>query len=157
MKEVFWVDDERVAEALSDQTRIEILLLLDEKGPASLRVLSEALGKHRSTVFRHISKLLNAGLVERCKTGEYFEYRLTNLGSEIVEVIRSGGHPVSPRRRKEVLLSRGKIAIVSFAAGLTVMMIPVRVHALTRLLVFIGITLTSYLLLSVLFKTVKSR
>lgn len=157
MKEVFWVDDEKLAEALSDQTRIEILLLLDEKGPVSLRTLSETLGKHRSTVFRHVSKLLNAGLVERRKIGEYFEYRLTDLGSEIVESIRSGSRPVSPRRQKTVSLSRGKIIVVSFALGLMAMMIPVRVHALTRLLVFMGITLTSYLILGILFRTSKIR
>lgn len=60
---VMIVSQPKQLKALSDPTRIKILELLREH-PMSVSEIAERLGRDKSTVYRHIKALEDAGLVE---------------------------------------------------------------------------------------------
>ncbi|WP_297510744.1 transcriptional regulator [Thermococcus sp.] len=63
MKEVIIITEPERVKVLSDDTRFRILQLL-RKSPMSIGELSLALGKDRTTIYRHVKVLERAGLVE---------------------------------------------------------------------------------------------
>ncbi|NJE85452.1 ArsR family transcriptional regulator [Thermococcus sp. CX2] len=63
MREVLIITEPEKAKVLSEETRFRILQLLKER-PMTINELSEALGKDRTTVYRHVKMLENAGLIE---------------------------------------------------------------------------------------------
>ncbi len=67
MKEVIIITDPSKVRVLSDDTRFKILQLLRQR-PMSVNELSEAIGKDRSTIYRHIKNLEAAGLVEELES-----------------------------------------------------------------------------------------
>ncbi|GBE33187.1 arsenical resistance operon repressor [bacterium BMS3Bbin05] len=66
-----------VTKALSDETRVRILKLL-EPGERCVCELMEVLGMGQSTVSKHLGILHNAGLVHRRKEGTWSYYRLND-------------------------------------------------------------------------------
>lgn len=63
MKEVIIITQPEKVKILSEDTRFKILKLL-RQGPMTVWELSMALGKDRTTIYRHIKALENAGFVE---------------------------------------------------------------------------------------------
>ncbi|MFA4640849.1 ArsR/SmtB family transcription factor [Pyrococcus kukulkanii] len=62
-KDVMIISDPKQLKALSDQTRMKILSLL-RNHPMTISEIAQVLGKDRSTIYRHIKALEEAGLVE---------------------------------------------------------------------------------------------
>lgn len=73
MKEVIIITEPERVRVLSDDTRFKILQLLRQR-PMTIKELSDALERDRTTIYRHIKILEKAGLVEE----------LDNLGNERV-------------------------------------------------------------------------
>ncbi|ACS32723.1 ArsR/SmtB family transcription factor [Thermococcus gammatolerans] len=63
MREVLIITEPSVVKILSEPTRFSILKLLRQR-PMSVNELSDALGKDRTTIYRHVKVLEKAGLVE---------------------------------------------------------------------------------------------
>ncbi|NJE61844.1 winged helix-turn-helix domain-containing protein [Thermococcus sp. 21S7] len=63
MREVLIITDPERVRVLSDETRFKILQLLREH-PMTINELSDAIGKERTTIYRHVKILESAGLVE---------------------------------------------------------------------------------------------
>ena len=61
---------------LSDQTRLRILALLQEKEEMCVGGLCERLGQSQPTVSHHLALLCSASLVERRREGKHNFYRL---------------------------------------------------------------------------------
>ena len=131
---MLWVDDEKIAEALSDWTRVKILLLLKNEDSLTTLRISEKLGKHRSTISRHLAKLAEAGLIEKIETREGYVYTLTSKGREIAIKIAEGYAmtKISPIKRVnfKILLN-----VLLGATALGVLFLPIKIHAFTRLLI----------------------
>ncbi|MGB9958310.1 ArsR/SmtB family transcription factor [Haloferax prahovense] len=77
--------------AIGDRTRFTLLYRLVHFGERSPKALGEALGVQANTLHYHLSKLVDAGLVEKRKRttaddeGLFSYYRATSLGSDILE------------------------------------------------------------------------
>ncbi len=65
------------AKAISDETRVRILKLLEE-GEFCVCQLMDILGMKQSTVSKHLGILKTAGLVECRKNGTWTFYKLSN-------------------------------------------------------------------------------
>jgi DNA-binding transcriptional ArsR family regulator len=63
VREVLIITEPERVRVLSDETRFKILQLLREH-PMTVNELSDAIGKDRTTIYRHVKILENAGLVE---------------------------------------------------------------------------------------------
>ncbi len=66
-----------ITRALSDETRVRIMKLL-EQGELCVCELMEVLKMGQSTVSKHLGILYTAGLVEREKVGTWSYYRLSD-------------------------------------------------------------------------------
>jgi DNA-binding transcriptional ArsR family regulator len=64
---------------LADPTRIKLLDLLRER-EASVQELTETIGSTQQNVSKHLRVLLEAGIVGRCKRGNYAYYSVTDEG-----------------------------------------------------------------------------
>ncbi|MGC9135136.1 ArsR/SmtB family transcription factor [Caldisphaera sp.] len=71
--------------ALSDRTRLEIVLFLIKKGEASVQDIANNLGKSQSLISHHLSCLKNCGVVNVDKKGKYSIYVISN--KEVKEII----------------------------------------------------------------------
>jgi ArsR family transcriptional regulator len=67
---------EQVAKAFSDQTRLRILLLLNNKGELCVCDLISTLDLEQPKISRHLSLLRQAALVTQRKQGNWVYYRL---------------------------------------------------------------------------------
>ena len=67
MREVLIITEPETVKVLSEETRFKILQLLRMQ-PMTITELSEAIGKDRTTIYRHIKVLEKAGLVEEIET-----------------------------------------------------------------------------------------
>jgi ArsR family transcriptional regulator len=77
--------------ALSDSTRLRMLLLLLNNGELCVCDLMESLQIPQSTASRHLALLRNAGLVDGERNGTWMYYRLVDtqtLGSAILAGIK---------------------------------------------------------------------
>ncbi|NJE10970.1 winged helix-turn-helix domain-containing protein [Thermococcus sp. MAR1] len=63
MREVLIITEPERVRVLSDETRFKILQLLRDR-PMTINELSDAIGKDRTTIYRHVKMLESAGLVE---------------------------------------------------------------------------------------------
>ncbi len=151
-KSVIILSDERVAEALSDSSRVSLLLLLSERQRATIQDLARVVGKHRSTVSRHMSKLLEAGLVERTLRGDTYEYYLTDKGTAIVNEIKSKHLAVLTSKSRS---PPGVIALMSLGAGALVSLVPVKIHAITRLILASFVAVLIYFIMTRLWREVR--
>ena len=142
---MLWVDDEKIAEALSDWTRVRILLLLKDESELTTLKISEKLGKHRSTISRHLAKLIEAGLIEKRETREGYVYALTSRGREIAVKIAEGYGMTKIPPVKRINL-RVFLSLVLGGAALGVLFLPVKIHAFSRLLIFTALISMALLL-----------
>lgn len=82
----------RLFKALSDETRLRILALL-EGGELCVCDLMEALELPQSTISRHLAYLRNAGLVEDRRQGVWMFYSLAEkddlLGRDLMALLKT--------------------------------------------------------------------
>ena len=147
--DVFIVDDEKIAEALEDKVRIDILVLLNRKGELHVNKISQLLHKHRSTITRHLTKLIEAELIEKIPTQSGYVYRLTNRGNKVLESLQESGFTVRVKLQKQ---SKQKlfynIVIVVLAVLLLYIVItPISIHALTRIIIIVPLAYILYTLI----------
>jgi DNA-binding transcriptional ArsR family regulator len=64
---------------LADPTRIKLLDQLRD-GEATVQELTETIGSTQQNVSKHLRVLLQAGIVGRCKRGNYAYYSVTDKG-----------------------------------------------------------------------------
>lgn len=142
------IRDEKVAQALSDDVKVGILKLLSEKGPMTISEISKILGKHRSSVYRHLIALENAELIRReIKRGAHM-FAISALGQEALDILlKSGAAEVlleikrkrikrSMRFKSFALILIYSPAIVFATIGIKGVMYQGEVHALSRILWF---------------------
>jgi ArsR family transcriptional regulator, arsenate/arsenite/antimonite-responsive transcriptional repressor len=72
-----------ITKALADETRVRTLLSL-RKGELCVCQITELFGLAPSTVSKHLSILLQAGLVESRKNGRWIYYRLPGKSALVV-------------------------------------------------------------------------
>ncbi len=73
-------------DALSDPTRIQIVLRLLERGEMTVQEIAGALGKSLSLVSHHLSCLRNCGIVKHRKEGKHVYYSLKH--PHVADIIR---------------------------------------------------------------------
>ncbi len=69
--------DSRFLKALSEPVRVELVKRLLVDGPSDIGALAEGLPQHRSVVSRHLTVLLDAGIVDLERDGRHRIYRLS--------------------------------------------------------------------------------
>lgn len=146
---VFIVDDEKIAEALEDKVRIDILVLLKRKGELHVNKISQLLHKHRSTITRHLTKLVEAELIEKVPSQSGYVYRLTSKGDKVLEDLQEGGFTirVKPQKQnKQKLLYYAIVAILA-AMLLYIAITPISIHALTRIIIIVPLAYILYILI----------
>lgn len=90
------IDEEALREtaklhkALSDETRLKILLFLQE-GELCVCEIVEALGKPQSTVSHHLFLLQNAGLIKVRKKGRWNMYSLSDTARALSDCLLKVG------------------------------------------------------------------
>ena|SRR5688572_13343161 len=77
-----------IAEALSDRTRLRLLVELEERREASVTELVAALEAPQSTVSRHLAILLRWGLVFAERRGKQVIYSEVPEATEAIEHLR---------------------------------------------------------------------
>ncbi len=82
------MEEESIARALNDETRLQILAVLVERGERTIQDLAELVGRHRSTIYKHLVKLEEAGLVSHRERDGRFFYAATELGGSALKVYR---------------------------------------------------------------------
>jgi ArsR family transcriptional regulator len=80
--------DEQMLKVLSSNTRLEILKRLSE-GQMTLTDLSRVLDFCKSTIFEHLKKLYEAGLVYRITGRKWIYYKLSKQGFRVVHMMAS--------------------------------------------------------------------
>lgn len=84
--------DEETLKTASNETRLAILRILKDRKTASINDMAEILKKHRSTVNRHVLKLVEVGLVERTEILKgSFVYSLSPKGEALMEHVEKYG------------------------------------------------------------------
>lgn len=84
----------QIFKALADETRLRIMLLLQEHGELCVCDLTEALGIPQSTVSRHLASLRRAGLVADRRQGVWMYYRAAgrkSLAAALLAALHSHG------------------------------------------------------------------
>jgi len=76
---------EKLLEKIKDSTKLAILRKLCEVDEASLDDLAEATGKHRTTIFRHLTYLCSLGLVEYRTCDHRKLYRISDKYREALK------------------------------------------------------------------------
>ncbi|MHC1581373.1 MAG: ArsR/SmtB family transcription factor [Methanopyraceae archaeon] len=84
--------------SIADERRLTILRML-EHGEECLCAIAEALGESESSTSYHLSKLLEAGLVERKPEGGKSLYRLTDLGRLVIRTLKGLEERMKSRSR----------------------------------------------------------
>ena len=98
--------------AISDETRLEILVLLLLGGELCVCDVEATLGITQSKASRHLRYLLNAGLVENRRAGVWMHYLVPkNLDQARVQIVKAVLETVSEDKRAEL-----ERKIVSWAA-----------------------------------------
>ncbi|WP_338604421.1 metalloregulator ArsR/SmtB family transcription factor [Sulfolobus tengchongensis] len=77
---------ESLFDALSDRTRLSIVLFLLDKKEANIDEISKHLGKSQSLISHHMACLRNCGIVKVRKEGKFSYYSISS--EEIIELIR---------------------------------------------------------------------
>jgi ArsR family transcriptional regulator len=85
----------RIAKALSDPQRCEILEKISDAGELSCAVMCVRCPLTQATISHHLKELATAGLVERRKEGQfgYYRYRPEVMGAYVEELSRRMGLP----------------------------------------------------------------
>jgi ArsR family transcriptional regulator, arsenate/arsenite/antimonite-responsive transcriptional repressor len=98
----------RVAKALADPQRCEILEKTAAAGELSCAVLCELFPVSQATISHHLKELATAGLLERRKDGQFAFYRFMPdiLSAYLGELEQRMGMSPRPRRLSEGRRSR---------------------------------------------------
>ncbi|RLF12096.1 MAG: hypothetical protein DRJ69_01230 [Thermoprotei archaeon] len=84
--------DEETLRIASNETRLAILKILKDRKTASINDIAEILEKHRSTINRHVLRLVEVGLIERTEILKgSFVYSLSPKGEALVEHVEKYG------------------------------------------------------------------
>ena len=81
----------RIFSALSDPSRLKLLrLLMAAAEPVSQRVLAESAGLSQANASKHLICLMQAGLVEREKDGNFCYFRISgSLAPDVCRLVRN--------------------------------------------------------------------
>jgi ArsR family transcriptional regulator len=98
-----------VAKALSDQTRIELLLAIATVPEHSCAELVRDLPVSQATVSHHLKVLVAAGLVAVRRSGQFHHYKvvpgaLAAWAGELIRIFAPAGRAIGARRRSERLV-----------------------------------------------------
>jgi ArsR family transcriptional regulator len=85
-----------VFKALSDPTRLAILVLLLEHDELCVCDIEKVLGITQSRSSRHLRYLLNAGLVSTKRVGQWAHYRVAPTGPQRQAILQSLRNTLSP-------------------------------------------------------------
>jgi ArsR family transcriptional regulator len=93
-----------VARALSDQTRLELLLAIAMVPEHSCAELVRAFPVSQATVSHHLKILVAAGLVSVRRSGQFHHYRvvpgsLAAWAGELIRIFAPAGRAIGARRR----------------------------------------------------------
>jgi len=94
-----------VAKALSDQTRLELLLAIAMVPEHSCAELVRAFPVSQATVSHHLKVLVAAGLVTVRRSGQFHHYRvvpgaLADWAGELIRFFAPAGQAIGTRRRR---------------------------------------------------------
>lgn len=151
------VRDEKVAQALSDDVKVKILKLLNERGPMTISEISKTLGKHRSSVYRHLVVLESAELIRREISRGAHIFAISSLGQEALNILSRSTSAevlleVKRKRLRRSMRFKNAISLLLYSPAVAFAIIGIRgamyqgeVHALSRILwfaIFIVLTMT---------------
>ena len=80
---------ERHLKGMANHYRIEILLLVAERGGITLEDIVEALGANEKTLGEHTRRLYQAGLINKKYRGKFVEHTLSPYGKTFVHFLKS--------------------------------------------------------------------
>ncbi|MEK7174199.1 MAG: winged helix-turn-helix domain-containing protein [Patescibacteria group bacterium] len=80
---------ERHLKGMANHHRIEILLLVAERGGITLEDIIEALGANGKTIGEHARRLYQAGLINKKYRGKFVEHALSPYGKTFVGFLKS--------------------------------------------------------------------
>ncbi len=86
----------RLFDALGQEHRVRILLLLSERGEASVGDLQAAVGLTQMNTSDHLGTLRRTGVVEYRRQGKHNFYRLASpVAAEVLRLVRSSPRPAT--------------------------------------------------------------
>ena len=95
--------------ALSDETRLQIVILLLERDELCVCDFVGALGQTQSKISRHLRYLYNAGLVQDRREGLWMHYRLSaDLEPAQATVLAALAAAVDDEQKAELLAALGR-------------------------------------------------
>jgi len=140
------VEEKKLAMILGDETRLRILKIIYESGEVRGADLPRLLGKHRSTISRHLSILLKYSFIKREVRNGDFYYSLTDRGKAIVSTLIQTEFkpiievPIKKYSTKEVIKGSKVLKVVALAVsialgaiGVAGLFVPAEVHAFSRI------------------------
>ena len=80
---------ERHLKGIANHRRIQILLLIAERGDITLEDITKATGANDRTVGEHTRRLAQAGLVDKEYRGKFVEHTLSPYGRQFVRFLKS--------------------------------------------------------------------
>lgn len=80
---------ERHLKGMANHYRIDILLLVAERGGITLEDIVESLGANEKTIGEHTRRLYLAGLINKKYRGKFVEHTLSPYGKTFVQFLKS--------------------------------------------------------------------
>ncbi len=80
---------ERHLKGLANHYRIEILLLISDRGVVTFDQIVEKIEANPKTLHVHTMKLYNSGLINKDHKGRFVEHKLSPYGREVVNFLKS--------------------------------------------------------------------
>ena len=77
----------RIAKAMSDRHRVEIVTLIQREGEVCVCELCDTLRLSQPLVSRHLKQLREAGIVTAKKEGKWMVYRITQTPSKVLATL----------------------------------------------------------------------
>ncbi|MBI5135580.1 winged helix-turn-helix transcriptional regulator [Candidatus Uhrbacteria bacterium] len=80
---------ERHLKGVANHYRIEILLLVAQRGPMTLFDIVDEVGANTKTIGEHTRRLFTAGLIDKKYRGKFVEHTLSPYGKTLVRFLKS--------------------------------------------------------------------
>lgn len=80
---------EKIFRALSDKTRLELMLIIDQIPNICLCDLEKAFSLSNSNLSRHLKELYDVDLLDVVKQGKWKYYTVSSLGIKYIQFIHS--------------------------------------------------------------------
>ncbi|MCS7097323.1 MAG: winged helix-turn-helix domain-containing protein [Candidatus Methanomethylicia archaeon] len=103
MEEKIEIEDLKIA---SEETRLKILILLRSK-ELGLNDLSKLTGKAKSTISEHLKILVERNLIERFQVDKGYNYKLTNKGVKILELMQKSVGDIKIESKRKLTIKDG--------------------------------------------------